>query len=188
MSTTLLARRSVLAVLFLSFSSSAFAQLDTGTILGTVTDASSAVLPGVTITITQEGTDVALTTVTNASGQYTFPGLRVGRYTVAAELQGFRRGVRTDVSLSVQDRRSVDFVLEVGTVSEQIVVSGKSELLQTQSADIGNVVDERQVRDLPLLGRRYAELALLTPGVVVAPAGITSRGEDTFFNANGNYA
>ena len=67
-------------------------------------------------------------------------------------------------------------------------MSGRAELLQTQSADIGAVVDERQVRDLPLLGRRYAELALLTPGVVVAPAGITSRGEDTFFNANGNYA
>ena len=162
MATTPLARCSVLAVLFLSLSSSAFAQLDTGTIVGTVTDTSSAVLPGVTITITQEGTDVALTTVTNASGQFTFPGLRVGRYTVAAELQGFRRGVRTDV---IAERagppRAWTSSLEVGTVSEQIVVSGRTELLQTQSADIGSVVDERQVRDLPLLGRRYAELALL---------------------------
>jgi hypothetical protein len=188
MPTTPLAQCSVLAVLLFAFSSPAFAQLDTATIVGTVTDTSSAVLPGVTITITQEGTDVALTTVTNASGQYTFPGLRVGRYTVSAELQGFRRGVRTDVSLSVQDRRNVDFVLEVGTLNEQIVVSGRTELLQTQSADIGSVIDERQIRDLPLLGRRYAELAKLSPGVVVAPAGITSRGEDTFFNANGNFA
>jgi hypothetical protein len=166
----------------------AHAQLDTGTIVGTVTDSSGAVLPGVTVTVTQDATGVVQTSVTNSSGQFIFPGLRVGRYTVATELQGFRRGVRTDVTLNVQDRRSVDFVLEVGTVSEQIVVSGRSELLQTQSADIGAVIDERQVRDLPLLGRRYAELALLAPGVVVAPAGITSRGEDTFFNANGNYA
>ena len=67
-------------------------------------------------------------------------------------------------------------------------MSGRTELLQTQSADIGAVVDSRQVQDLPLLGRRYSELAFLVPGVVVAPAGITSRGEDTFFNANGNYA
>ena len=166
----------------------ALAQLDTGTIVGTVTDSSGAVLPGVTVTATQTATGVAQTTVTNDSGQFIFPGLRVGLYTVAAELPGFRRGVRTDVTLSVQDRRNVDFVLEVGAVTEALIVSGRSELLQTQSADIGAVVDERQVRDLPLLGRRYAELALLAPGVVVAPAGITSRGEDTFFNANGNFA
>lgn len=166
----------------------AFAQLDTATLVGTVTDGSGAVLPGVTVTVTQEGTGVAQTTVTNSSGQYIFPGLRVGRYIVSTELQGFRRGVRTDVTLNVQDRRNVDFALEVGTLSEEIVVSGRADLLQTQSADSGAVVDERQVRDLPLLGRRYAELALLTPGVVVAPAGITSRGEDTFFNANGNFA
>jgi carboxypeptidase family protein len=181
-------RTHLLAGVLVALAVPAFAQLDTGTIVGTVTDSSGALLPGVTVTVTQEGNNVPLTTVTNASGQYIFPGLKVGRYTVAAELQGFRRGIRTEVSVSVQDRRAVDFVLEVGAVSEAITVSGRTELLQTQSADIGAVVDERQVRDLPLLGRRYAELALLTPGVVVAPAGITSRGEDTFFNANGNFA
>jgi hypothetical protein len=182
-------RRSVLLLAaFLCCASSAYAQLDTGTIVGTVTDSSGAVLPGVSVTVTQEGTGVAQTTVTNESGQYTFPGLRVGRYTVTTELQGFRRGVRTDVAISVQDRREVDFVLEVGSLTEELVVSARAEVLQTQTADIGAVVDERQIRDLPLLGRRYAELARLTPGVVVAPAGITSRGEDTFFNANGNYA
>jgi hypothetical protein len=181
-------RISLLILSFVTLSVPALAQLDTGAIVGTVTDSSGAVLPGVTVTVVQEGTDVPLTAVTNASGQYSFPGLKVGRYTVAAELQGFRRAIRTEVGVSVQDRRAVDFVLEVGAVSEAITVSGRTELLQTQSADIGAVVDERQVRDLPLLGRRYAELALLTPGVVVAPAGITSRGEDTFFNANGNFA
>ena len=163
-------------------------QLDTGAVVGTVVDGSGAVLPGVTVTATQETTGVSLTTVTNASGQYIFPALKVGRYFVTAELQGFRRGVTRDITVNVQDRRNADFTLEVGTISEEVVVSARAELLQTQSADIGAVVDERQVRDLPLLGRRYAELALLAPGVVVAPAGITSRGEDTFFNANGNYA
>jgi hypothetical protein len=177
---------SILAFVF--FSTPAAAQLDTGAIVGTVTDATGAVLPAVNVTATQEGTNVALTTVTNASGQYVFPALKVGRYVVVAELPGFRRGVRQDVTVNVQDRRNIDFTLEVGVSSESVVVSARTELLQTQSADIGAVVDERQVRDLPLLGRRYAELALLTPGVVVAPAGITSRGEDTFFNANGNYA
>jgi hypothetical protein len=82
----------------------------------------------------------------------------------------------------------VDLQLSVGAVSEVVTVTGRSELLQTQTADIGTIIDQRQVQDLPLLGRRYSELAFLTPGVVAAPAGITSRGEDTFFNANGNYA
>src|SRR5205814_9446477 len=76
-----------------------------------------------------------------------------------------------------------------GALSEGVGVSAaRRGLLHTQTADIGYAVDQRQVTDLPLLGRRYAELALLTTGVVVAPAGLTSRGEDTFFNANGNYA
>jgi len=107
---------------------------------------------------------------------------------VAAELQGFKRMITRGVTLSVQDRVKIDFSLGVGTLTEEVVVTGRTELLQTQSADIGAVVDERQVRDLPLLGRRYSELAFLVPGVTAAPAGITSRGEDTFFNANGNFA
>jgi len=164
------------------------AQIDTATIVGTVVDQSGAVLPGVTVTATQDTTGISTTTTTNASGQYVFPGVRIGVYTVTAELSGFRRAARSDVRVNVQDRAAVDFRLSVGDLSEEVIVSARTEVLQTQSADIGNVVDERQVQSLPLLGRRYSELAFLTPGVVVAPAGITSRGEDTFFNANGNYA
>lgn len=174
-------------LLFLTAAPAA-AQIDTGAIVGTVRDSSGAVLPGVTVTATLEATGVSQTTVTNDAGQFVFPSLRVGLYNVAAELSGFKRGVQQDIQLRVQDRREVTFTLELGALTEVITVSGKSELLQTQSADIGNVVDERQLRELPLLGRRYSELAYLTPGVVQAPAGITSRGEDTFFNANGNFA
>jgi hypothetical protein len=166
----------------------AAAQIDTGTIVGRVQDSSGAVLPGVTVTATRDDTGVVATTVTNASGEFVFPGLRIGVYTVSAELTGFKKATYEAVRLNVQARPQLDFELGVGTLSEQVTVTGRAELLQTQSADIGNVVDERQVRDLPLLGRRYSELAFLTPGVVAAPAGITSRGEDTFFNANGNYA
>jgi len=164
------------------------AQIDTGSIVGAITDQSGALLPGVTVTATQQSTALTITAVTNDSGKYAFPGLRVGQYTIAAELSGFKRAVRRDLTLSVQDRLQVDLQLSLGALNEEVVVTGTSQLLQLATADIGSVVDERQVRDLPLLGRRYAELAFLTPGVVVAPAGITSRGEDTFFNANGNYA
>ncbi|MGD9905369.1 MAG: carboxypeptidase regulatory-like domain-containing protein [Vicinamibacterales bacterium] len=164
------------------------AQIDTGTIVGRVQDSSGAVLPGVTVTATRGDTGVVTTTVTNDSGEFVFPGLRIGTYRVAAELQGFRSASYEAVRLNVQARVQLDFELAVGAVSEQVTVTGRAELLQTQSADIGNVIDARQIQDLPLLGRRYSELAFLTPGVVAAPAGISSRGEDTFFNANGNYA
>ena len=166
----------------------AFAQIDTGVIVGRIVDDSGAILPGVTVTATQDGTGVVSTSVTNDRGEFTFPGLRVGTYAVAAELQGFKRAVRRDVRINAQTRAQVDLQLNVGALSEEVVVTGRAELLQTQSADIGTVIEARQVQDLPLLGRRYSELAYLTPGVVQAPAGITSRGEDTFFNANGNYA
>ncbi|MEY4636270.1 MAG: hypothetical protein RJA55_2068 [Acidobacteriota bacterium] len=174
-------------VLF-AFVTAATAQTDTGVIVGRVVDDSGGLLPGVTVTWTQEGTGLSATAVTNDRGEYLFPGLRVGTYTVAAELQGFRRAVRREVRVNVQSRAQVDLQLSVGAMTEEVVVIGRAQLLQTQSADIGSVIDSRQVQDLPLLGRRYSELAFLSPGVVAAPAGITSRGEDTFFNANGNYA
>jgi len=174
--------------LFLVSGTPAAAQIDTGAIVGTVRDSSGGVLPGVTVTVTLDAAGVTQSAVTNEAGQYVFPSLRVGIYTVAAELAGFRRGVQTDVQLSVQDRKEISFTLQVGSINEEVTVSGRSAILQTQSADIGNVVDEKQLQSLPLLGRRYSELAFLTPGVVQAPPGITSRGEDTFFNANGNYA
>ncbi|MEO5895346.1 MAG: carboxypeptidase-like regulatory domain-containing protein, partial [Vicinamibacterales bacterium] len=166
----------------------AVAQTDTASIVGTVKDQSGAVLPGVTVTATQAATNVVVSVLTNDSGQFVFPGLKIGTYTVSAELQGFKRAVHPDVTLNVQNRAAVTFTMEVGQLAEEIVVKGGTELLQTQSANIGYSVDERQLKDLPLLGRRYAELAFLAPGVVNAPGGITSRGEDTFFNANGNFA
>ena len=175
-------------LVLLVFATNAFAQIDTGVIVGRVVDDSGAVLPGVTVVATQDGTGLAATSVTNDRGEFIFPGLRVGVYVVTAELQGFRRAVSRDVRVSVQTRAQVDLQLSVGALTEEVIVTGRAPLLQTQSADIGSVIDARQVRDLPLLGRRYSELAFLSPGVVAAPAGITSRGEDTFFNANGNYA
>ena len=181
------ASSAALLVLFV-FATNAFAQIDTGVIVGRVVDDSGAVLPGVTVVATQDGTGVAATSTTNDRGEFIFPGLRVGAYVVTAELQGFRRAVSRDVRVSVQARAQVNLQLSVGAMTEEVIVTGRAQLLQTQSADIGSVIDARQVRDLPLLGRRYSELAFLSPGVVAAPAGITSRGEDTFFNANGNYA
>jgi hypothetical protein len=164
----------------------AHAQVDTGSIVGTVYDKSGAALPGAAVTATQEATGVAVMVTTNDKGQYVLPNLKVGTYTVAAELQGFRRGARQGVAVHVQERLQADFRLAVGNRTEEVVVQAESPVLHTQTADMGHVVDQRQVTDLPLLGRRYAELALLTTGVVQSPVGLAQRGEDTFFNVNGN--
>lgn len=166
----------------------AWAQIDTASIVGTVTDSSGAVLPGATVTAIQEGTGFTTTATTNSRGQFVFSTLRIGRYTLSAELQAFKRGVRRDVQLNIQQRLEVNFSLELGALTEEVVVSGEAALLQTQSGDMGYAVDQRQLTELPLLGRRYTELALLQTGVVQSGQGISSRGEDTFFNANGNFA
>lgn len=182
-------RISVLVLLsVLVFAAPAFAQLDTGSIVGIVRDQSGAVVPGVTVTATQEGTGTALIAVSAENGQFVFPNLKIGTYTISAELTGFRKSVITGIVLHVQERLEVDVKIELGNVAEEVLVSGTSELLQTQTADVGFVVDQRQVTDLPLLGRRYSELAFLTPGVVTAPGGLTGRGEDGMFNVNGNLA
>src|SRR6476620_6538050 len=110
------------AMLLLLGASGAAAQIDTGSIVGTVTDKSGGVLPGITITVTQEDTGVAVTGVTNSVGQYTLSNLKVGRYAVAAELQGFKRAVQRGITLSVQDRLEVNFALEIGSLTEEVVV------------------------------------------------------------------
>jgi hypothetical protein len=175
-------------VLILTASVPASAQLDTGSIVGTVRDQSSAVVPGATVTARQESTGTLVTAVSSEKGQFVFPNLKVGTYTISAELAGFRKSVQTGIVLHVQERIEVDVRIELGSVTEDVVVRGESPMLQTQTADVGYAVDQRQVTDLPLLGRRYSELALLTTGVVTAPGGLTGRGEDGLFNVNGNLA
>ncbi len=176
-----------LAVL-MAFAPAASAQLDTGSIVGAVTDATGAVVSGASVTATQEGSGISVTTVTNQRGEYSIPNLRIGSYSVAAELQGFQRSVKQGLRLNIQTRLEVNLSLSIGAMTEEVIVEGGAEVLQTQTADMGYAVDERQLTDLPLLGRRYAELALLQTGVVEAGTGISGRGEDTFFNSNGNLA
>ena len=166
----------------------ASAQIDTASIVGIVTDSSGAVIPGATVIATQEGTNFAFSSATNTKGQYVFPNLKIGRYGISVEVSGFKKGVRQAIPLHVQERLQVDFVLELGAMTDEVVVSGGTDLLHTQTGDMGHAVDQRQLTDLPLLGRRYAELALLQTGVVQSGVGMASRGEDTFFNANGNFA
>jgi len=144
---------------------SAFAQVDRGVMVGRVLDASGAVVPNAIVTVTNKATGVVLTNPVNDAGEYQVLSLIPGTYSVKVTAEGFEGALRDNVVVHVQDRISLEFTLKVGSVKEEVLVTGSEPLLQTQTADVGNVVDSQRVNDLPLNGRRYADLALLEPGV-----------------------
>ena len=155
----------VFAVLLAS--APALAQTNTGQISGTVTDVSGAVLPGVTVTVTNVKTGLTWTAVTNESGLFHVPNLPVGTYAVAAELQGFRKVEKTGFELAADGRITADFGLEVGGVAETVQVQAVAgEVVNRTSGEIARTIDGDQVRELALSGRNYLELASLIPGAV----------------------
>jgi hypothetical protein len=154
-----------LLTLALSWPSALYAQAVKGTLLGTVTDSTSASLPGATITITETRTNITHSTITNESGYYTFPNLQDGIYRVEAELAGFKKVVRDGIRVDVNTTVRVDLALEVGTVEESITVVGESPLLQTDRTDTGRLIDSRIVTEMPLgWNRNFQGALVLVPG------------------------
>jgi hypothetical protein len=136
-----------------------------GTITGTVSDPSSAILPGATVTATNVDTGVTASAVTNAEGIYLIPFLTPGRYAVSAELMGFKKLVREGVEVRIGDRITIDLALEVGQLQEVVSVTAESPLLDVASASQGQVIDERRIALLPLSDGNAFTLARLAPGV-----------------------
>src|SRR5436190_318430 len=143
----------------------AFAQRTTASVRGTVTDPSKAVVPGATVTVTNRDTGLTRTTTTNAEGVYSVSELPVGRYTVSVELQGFKTATRTDIVLNVADDLKIDFELSAGALSETVSVSAESTPVKTLGGDVSGVITGQQIRELPLNGRNFLQLATLMPGV-----------------------
>ncbi|MEX2304261.1 MAG: TonB-dependent receptor [Bryobacterales bacterium] len=163
----------------------ALAQRDMGTVLGTVTDATGAVVPGATITIVEEATGITNVVQTDASGNYIRPLLKPGSYTVSVESEGFKKAVQTGVVLVGASRVQANFNLELGAVTETIEVTAQPPALQTESTQMGGTLENRQTSELPLGGqRRFAFLARTVPAVYPAEPGArdaTGGG----FSANG---
>jgi hypothetical protein len=171
------------------------AQVTTGTIVGTVQDQQGASVPGATVTVTNLGKGTASTYTTDDSGSYVAPFLIPGSYDVAVELAGFRRWVHKGVVLQVNQRARVDATLDVGGLTESTEVVGLAPLTRTDSAEMGEVIDERAVRELPLNGRNFATLVYLAPGITPGQVGENLSGASTFnprgasnFNALGSQA
>jgi len=179
--------RAFLIAIALVLASTAFAvaQIDTASIVGTVKDPSGAVVAGARVTVTNSATGESLTATTSGSGDYVFPYLRVGGYTVTVEAPNFKTAVRSGITLDVQDRKQVDFQMTLGTSMEKVEVTTEAPLIDTQTADVGHVVSGQQATDLPLNGRRYDSLAQLTAGVNTSSASFQQRAEGVF-SVNGN--
>jgi hypothetical protein len=144
----------------------------TGTIAGVVTDESGAVMPGVTIEVTNTGTSQVRTAVTGADGYYSIPLLQPGQYQVKGTLAGFKTFVRDGVTVTVESTSRVDIRLTVGQLEESVTVSADAPLVETSNAALGIVVDEKQIVELPLNGRNFTQLGLTVPGVVAPPTGL----------------
>lgn len=155
----------VFAVAALLAATPAWAQRTTATIRGTVTDQSKALVPGATVTVTGQDTGFTHTVVTNSDGVYVFTDLPVGRYTVKVELQGFQTTTRTDILLNVADDRAIDFTLAPGAVTQTVSVEAESTPVKTVGGDVSGTINGQQIRELPLNGRNFLQLATLMPGV-----------------------
>ncbi|MDT5159134.1 MAG: hypothetical protein QOH51_3491 [Acidobacteriota bacterium] len=144
----------------------ASAQTSVGRISGTIKDASGAVVPGSTVTVTNAATNLLRTATTDADGFYTVTNLPVGTYVVAAESSGFKRAEQAGVALAADARLTIDLALEPGQVSETVQVStAMGETVNTTSGEVARVVDSQQVQNLALNGRNYIQLLSLIPGV-----------------------
>ena len=156
----------LLPCLVLLCASLLFAQVETARITGTVADATGAVIPGATVTFIHTATNAEAEAETGATGQYVSPPLRIGQYRIEVSADGFKRAVRTGVVLQVQQTATLDFSMELGAVTESIDVTADAPLLATTEATQGQVIDNQRIVDMPLNGRDYTQLALLSAGTV----------------------
>jgi hypothetical protein len=148
--------------LFVLFPFQAAAQ--EGTILGTVTDPSGAAVPNVAISITNTDTGQVRRITTNPTGDYVAPDLPIGHYVVRAEATGFKMGEEKDIALAVADRRRVDFKLELGTTTQSVTVEAAPVVVQTDTGEVSNLINSRQITDLAVNGRSFYNLVALLPG------------------------
>jgi Carboxypeptidase regulatory-like domain/TonB dependent receptor len=180
--------RQILGALLLlaamSFATPLRAQKDAGAIVGLVRDATGAVVADANVTVVDVDRGTRLTLSTNHDGEYVASPLKIGRYSVTVEKQGFKKAVAGPVEVNIQDRVELDLKLQTGMASETITVTAEGAQLDTETSDLGQVVDSQRINALPLNGRNYAQLALLGVGVAAAEPG--SRVETTYgFSSNG---
>jgi hypothetical protein len=157
-----------------------WAQIASGDINGTVTDASGASIGGAKVSVTNDSTKVSRSTTTQASGTYDVTLLPVGTYTVVIEMTGFKRYVKSGVVVNVTETTRADAALELGEVTQSVEVQGTApSQVETSDSTLGQVVEERRIVDLPLNGRNFLQLSYFVPGVTVNYRSIALKGSPT---------
>ncbi len=168
-----------LAALLLSVAVAVAQSSGTGALTGTVTEASGASLPNVTVTATNLGTNQQRTMTTGPDGIYKFALLPPGNYRVQFSAKGFKTTEVPAVAIEVTETATVNRVLEVGTVTESVTVQAGAEALQTESSTLGGTVTERSIVNLPTASRNYTEILGLSAGTSGAPENAASFGKGT---------
>src|SRR6266853_597653 len=154
------------------------AQVSTGTISGVVQDQSGSVVPGATVTVKNVDTGTVSTLTSDAGGRYTAPELPLGSYEVQGQQSGFHTEVRSGINLTVGRESVVNLALKVGQTSDRVTITAEAPLVESTTSAMSSLVDERTIRDLPLNGRSYDQLALTQPGVVTMGAGLAGAAFD----------
>jgi hypothetical protein len=181
---------SFVVLTFLFATVSLHAQLPTGTILGQVKDSSGAVVPGATVTIRNVDTSQSRTATTGEDGSYRVPALAVGHYDVRVEHEGFKGETQTGIVLDVSQEAVLNFTMQIGATSQEVVVTGEAPVVNTTNGELGGLVNEDKMSDLPLNGRNYIDLSLMQAGVTndANYGGSTAQGgtNGIWFSANGS--
>jgi outer membrane receptor protein involved in Fe transport len=172
-----------LAILIGCLASTVFAQGGNAVINGTVYDQAKAVLPGATVTVTNEATGITREATSGAEGQYVIPTLVPGTYTVRTELAGFQGQAREGIVLRIGQELTIDLTMTVAGVAEKVVVTGEAPIIETTASRIGAVVSEQEIDQLPSQGRNHLSLMQLVPGLV--PELTPGEFEGGNFNVNG---
>lgn len=174
-------------MIILCLSGNIFAQFETATVLGSVRDANDAAVQNAAVSLKNIGTEITQTTTTDANGDYQFVNVKIGNYQVIVEATGFNKTVADKINVTVNARQRVDLTLAVATAVETVTVVDAANPLQTDSSEVGQVIQRQQIVALPLNGRSYANLALLAPGVRESHtnSSIGGGGREAAFNVNG---
>src|SRR5713226_5639088 len=146
---------------------SASAQKTSGTITGTLTDPSGAVVPGATVSVVNERTGAARETATNEQGSFSFPELEAGTYRLTVNKSGFKKLTERNVELHVADVTTLNMRMDMGAISEMVEVEASPVLVNTETGDVSNIMTGEQIRELPMNGRNFVQLTTLVPGAAV---------------------
>ncbi|WP_433970796.1 TonB-dependent receptor domain-containing protein [Tunturiibacter lichenicola] len=178
------------AILFLLLSTHLHAQYENGSLVGTIHDSTGAAVPGAAVTITNNATAVAAKGVTNASGDYEFPSLHVGVYTISASASGFANAVANNITITVGGRERIDLSLQLGSTATTVEVSDVALQVETESSQRGQIITQYQSAAYPLVSRNYSDLLGLVTGVRQAPTAATTSSINSLvragaYNVNG---